>query len=68
MQDAYHSNMRHFAAQNASRQASRTQPKARARVKAAEAPVVNPMLTGPMLIGFGVLSLIVAAFFSVQSF
>jgi|GEM_PF-1788270 len=59
MQDAYHSKMRQIEAQNASRRAG----KARARVKAAEAPTVDTML-----IGLGVLSLIVAAFFSFQSF
>jgi len=57
MQDAYDSKMRQIAAQNASRQTSR------ARAKAAQAPVVDPML-----LGLGVLSLIVAAFFSFQSF
>jgi len=57
MQDAYDSKMRQIAAQNASRQTSRV------RAKAAPAPVIDPML-----IGLGVVSLIVAAIVSFQSF
>jgi len=58
MQDAYDGKMRQIAAQNASRQAR----KGRTRVKAAQAPAVNPLL-----IGLGMLSVLIAAFFSLQS-
>ncbi|HEY9080579.1 hypothetical protein [Magnetovibrio sp.] len=58
MQNAYDSKTRRLAAHNASHR-----QKARVRAKAAQAPVVDPVL-----IGFGVLSLIVAALISLQSF